>query len=292
MTAKVPTIDAGGVALYYEERGRGDPVVFVHGIPTDYRAWRGQTEAFSKQRRMFAISRRYAAPNSREGDVSDSTVENNARDLKGFVEGVGTGPVDLVGHSYGGFAAAFFAAEHPGLVRKLVLVEPAVSTLLVADQTSSAQSLGLLFRSPSVALSGRRFQTKSLSPSLRALERGEVQRAVELNIDGVQDRAGAYAGLGEETKRMMLDNARTIAELKTKFPRFTPVEAGKISRPTLVVNGEQSALWLRRIGDLMAKSVPGAQRVLVPGSRHFPHMENSEFFNAKVLGFLEGEGAR
>jgi pimeloyl-ACP methyl ester carboxylesterase len=283
----LPTANLGDVSLYYEEAGMGTPVVFVHGIPTDYRAWKSQAGPFSSGRKVIALSRRYAAPNKREGDVSDSTVQNNAADLKKFIEKVAGGPVDLVGHSYGGFISAFMAADHPDLVRSLVLVEPAVSTLLVADQTSGAQTLGLLLRSPSVALSGRRFQTKSLGPSLQALERGELDRAVELNVDGVQDREGAFGALPEDTRRMMLDNARTVAELKTSFPRFTSQEAGKISRPTLVLNGEDSALYLRKIGELMTKAVPGARRTIVPHSRHFPHFENPEFFNSTVLEFLE-----
>jgi pimeloyl-ACP methyl ester carboxylesterase len=286
----VPTADLGGVSLYFEESGSGAPVVFVHGIPTDYRAWKAQVEPFAKKRRVIAVSRRYAAPNRREGDVSDSTVQNNAADLKGLIEKVAEGPVDLVGHSYGGFVSAFLAADHPDLVRSLVLVEPAISTLLVADQTSAVQALGLLFRSPSVALSGRRFQTQSLVPSLKALGEGNVERAVELNVDGIQDMKGAFRALPEETRRMMLDNAKTVAELKTKLPRFTSTEVGRISRPTLVMNGEQSALYLRKIGELTAKVVPEAKRILVPGSRHFPHMENAAFFNEKVLGFLEGMG--
>ncbi len=286
----MPVADIGGVLLYYEEKGAGTPVVFVHGIPTDYRAWRGQVEPFSKGHRTVTLSRRYASPNVRKGDVSDSTVVNNAADLKGFIEKMAEGPVDLVGHSYGGFISAFLAADHPDLVRSLVLVEPAISTLLLADQRSGVQSLGLLFRNPSVALSGRRFQTKSLSPSLKALERGELERATELNVDGVQDAPGAFRALPEDARKMMLDNARTVAELNTRFPRFTAAEAGMISRPTLVLNGAESALWLRKIGELTAKAVPEATRVMVPGSRHFPHMENPTFFNQKVLGFLEGTG--
>jgi len=282
----MPFVEVGGVSLYYEERGSGPPVVFVHGIPTDYRAWGAQLGPFSKKRRAVALSRRYAAPNRREGDVSDSTVHNNAVDLKGFIENVCGGRADVVGHSFGGFVSAFLAADHPDLVNSLVLVEPAVATLLVADQTSGIQALGLLFRSPSVALSGRRFQTQSLGPSLRALEDGKSDLAVELNVDGVQGVKGAFAGLPPETKQMMLDNARTVAELKTKFPRFTAKEVGLISCPTLVVNGEVSELYLRKIGELMARAVPGAKRVVVPGTRHFPHMENADFFNEKVLGFL------
>jgi len=282
----VPSTEIGGVSLYYEEQGTGDPILLVHGIPTDFRAWEAQMEPFSKKRKVIAVSRRYAAPNQREGDVTDSTVQNNAMDLKGLVEQLGGRKVDIVGHSYGGFVSAFLAANHADLVRSLILVEPAISTLLVADQTSGAQALGLLLRSPAVALSGRRFQTQSLNPSLKALDQGDLERAVELNVDGIQDTKGAYRALPEETKRMMLDNAKTIGELRTKFPSFTSKEVGKISCPTLVLNGERSALYLRRIGELTTKAVPGAKRVVVPGSRHFPHMENPTFFNESVMGFL------
>jgi pimeloyl-ACP methyl ester carboxylesterase len=285
----MPTAEVGGVSIYYEEKGSGPSMVFVHGIPTDFRAWRAQIDPFSRDRRAIALSRRYASPNARSGDLGDSTIQNNAADLKGFIEKVAGGPVDLVGHSYGGFVSAFLTADHPDLVRSLVLVEPAISTLLVADQSSAAQSLRLLFRSPSVALSGRRFQTRSLAPSIKALEGGELEKAVELNVDGVQGRDGAYGELPEEVRKMMLDNARTVAELKTRFPKFTAREAGLIHCPTLVVNGAEGAPFLRRIGELTAKAIPGARRVVVPGSRHFPHMENAEFFNERVLEFLGGK---
>ena len=283
----MPSVDVGGVSLYYEESGAGKTVVFVHGIPTDYRAWSAQVGPFSKGHTAVAVSRRYAFPNKREGDLSDSTVGNNAADLKGFIEKLGAGQVDLVGHSYGGFVAAYLAADHPELVRSLVLVEPAVSTLLVANQKSTAQVLSLLLRSPSVALAARRYQTKSLGPSLRALDADNLGKAVELNVDGIQDLPGAYSKLPEVARRMMLDNARTVAEQRTEFPRFTAAEARRISARTLIINGESSTLWLRRIGKLLAVAVPKAEAVDVPGARHFPHMENPGFFNEKVLAFLE-----
>jgi pimeloyl-ACP methyl ester carboxylesterase len=285
----MPSIDVGGVNLYYEEKGTGRPLVLVHGTPTDYRAWSAQIEPFSRAHRTIAVSRRYAAPNLRQGDLADSTVENNAADLKGFIEKLGMGPVDLVGHSYGGFAVAYLAADHPDLVRSLVLVEPAVSTLLVANQKSAVQLLALLFRSPSVALAARRFQSRSLIPSLKALDAGDLGKAVELNVDGVQDSPGAYRKMSEGTRRMMLDNGKTIAELRTEFPRFTTAEARRISARTLILNGESTSLWLRRIGELLAAAVPKAEAVGVAKARHFPHMENPEFFNERVLAFLQSE---
>ena len=284
----MPTVSLDGASIYYEEKGSGNPVVLVHGIPTDYRAWRNQMVPLSNGRRVIALSRRYASPNGRQGNLDDSTVQNNADDLRQFIEKVAGGPVNLVGHSYGGFISAFLASGHPDLVESLILVEPAISTLLVADQNSAAEALGLLFRKPAVAFSARRFLTRSLGPSLKALEANELEKAVALNVDGVQGVEGAFKTIPEDLRDMMIDNAKTVAELKTRFPRFTAKELSQISRPTLVVNCEEGALFLNKIGEMTAKVIPGAKRVLAPGSRHFPHFENAEFFNQKVLAFLDG----
>lgn len=280
------TVNLGGVDLFYSESGSGEPVLFVHGIPTDYRAWSEQMQEFSKSHRAISVSRRYATPNGRKGDLLDSTVSNNAADLKSLIEKLGIAPVHLVGHSYGGFATAVLAADHPDLVSSLVLVEAAVSTMLVTDEKSTAQMLGLLFRFPSVALSARRFQSRSLYPSLKALEQGQLDRATELMVDGIQDRPGAFGQLGGATRQMMLENGRTIGELNTKFPRFTRAEAGKIACRSLIVNGERSPKWLRKIGELLADSIKGSEYAIISGSGHFPHIERSGEFNARMSKFL------
>jgi non-heme chloroperoxidase len=281
----MPSIDVDGVSLYYERAGNGAPVVFCHGIPTDYRAWGAQVDVFSKSYATVTYSRRYAAPNHREGDVTDSTIGNNAADLKGLIDRLGVAPVHLVGHSYGGFVAAYLAADHPDLVSTLVLVEPAIATLLIEDPNSSGQMLSLLLRSPSVALSARRFQSGALAPGLKALDSGQSETAIRLTVDGLQDKRGAFASMPDPAKKMMLDNAATLAEQRTKLPPFKE-SAGKISCRTLVINGGQSALWLRRIGELVARSVSQCEALTIAGSGHFPHLESPSEFNSKVLGFF------
>jgi len=284
------TLEIGGSSIFYSVEGSGQPVVFVHGIPTDFRAWTAQVQEFSKRYRTVTFSRRYATPNVRIGDVSDSTIQNNAADLKSLMGAVDAGPVNLVGHSYGGFIAAYLAANDPNLVKSLVLVEPAVSTMLVKNPSNPLELLALLLGSPSVASSVSGFRSKSLNPALKALQEGKPEEAVELLSDGIQGEQGSLRRLSVDARQMMKENAKTIGELRTAFPVFTKTDCARINCRTLVINGELSPLWLRRIGDLMAESISGASSVKIGKARHFPHIESPVEFNNRVLDFL-GKGS-
>jgi pimeloyl-ACP methyl ester carboxylesterase len=105
-------------------------------------------------------------------------------------------------------------------------------------------------------------------------------------VDGIQGRPGAFGRMDGAAGQMMLENGRTIGELNTRFPRFTKNEAGRISCKTLVLNGEQSPRWLRKIGELLASSISGSEYAAIPGAAHFPHVERPAEFNVRVLGFL------
>jgi non-heme chloroperoxidase len=280
------SVEVDGVSLFWAERGKGAPVVFVHGIPTDYRAWDNQVGVISKGFRTITYSRRYAHPNSRAGDLSDSTIENNANDLAGLISKVGPAPVHLVGHSYGGFIAAYLATRRPALVRTLTLVEPAIAPLLLRDPNNRADQLRLLLRHPRVALSAQRFLRRSNGPALAALARNDLPAAVRFNLDGVEDRSGVLDLLPEGVRAMMLDNARTVKETSTPFPPLSRRELGELRLPTLVIHGETSALWLRTIAIFAGQSIPGSKTVMIPNAGHYSHFQNPTAFNAALQTFL------
>jgi len=284
----MPTIDVDGVSLFYTEKGAGQPLLFVHGIPTDCRAWNSQADNFSDHYRAIAYSRRYANPNKREGDLLDSTIENNVVDLVGLIRKLGVAPVHLVGHSYGGFIAGYCASKNPELIKSLVLIDPAISTLLINDPKNPIQFLSLLVTRPSTAVSAAKFTTQSLNPALAAFHRGELDTALNLNIDGIMNRKGALAQFPEPVRTMMKENARTVGELGTKFPSFTKQDASRISAPTLLINGGDSPKFFHSIVDELAKSVPNCKVTRIQGSAHFPHVEKPAEFNAALREFLEG----
>ena len=283
--------DVGRVKLAYVEAGEGEPVILVHGIPTDYRAWSGQIGPFSRTYHVIAYSRRLAQPNRNKMDYENSTVENNSADLVGLINDLGVSPVHLIGHSYGGFAAAYCASTNPQLIRTLTLIEPAVSTMLLRNRKSTSEFLGLLFSHPSIAISAAKFQRGSLDPSLNAFRGGNFDAALRLNLDGIMNQHGAFERLSEQVRVMTKENERTVGELMAEVPAFGIKEASKISAPTLLIHGSESPRVLHAIVDRLGKAIPQSEVSTIPGAAHFPHIEKPDEFNQLVLGFLSKHGA-
>jgi pimeloyl-ACP methyl ester carboxylesterase len=279
-------IALGQIKLAYLEAGAGESVVLVHGIPTDYRAWSSQIEPFAARYHVIAYSRRLAQPNRNAMDYQGSTVENNSADLVGLVEELGISPIHLVGHSYGGFAAAYCASTSPRLIRTLTLIEPAVSTMLLKNRKSAPEFLGLLFTHPSIAMSAARFQRHSLDPSLKAFQQGDFDGALRLNLDGIMNRHAAFESLPQDIQTMTKENEKTVGELMAEVPVFGREEASKISAPTLLIHGTDSPKVLHAIVDRLGGAIPNSEIAVVSGAAHFPHLEKPQEFNELLLGFL------
>lgn len=98
--------------------------VFLHGYGGNARQWVYQLRHFSTENRVIALDLRghglSNAPNTRY------SMEEIQADLLATLDLLGvSGPVVLVGHSFGGAVAAQFAAEHPQRVARLVLIATA-----------------------------------------------------------------------------------------------------------------------------------------------------------------------
>jgi pimeloyl-ACP methyl ester carboxylesterase len=178
----MPAATVNGVDLAYVEQGRGEPVLFVHGGVSDYRAWDQQMNAFGAGFRAIAVSCRGYWPNAKLCPDEPVTLDTFVDDLAQFIRALGTGPVHLVGHSSpGGLGSLRLASQHPELLRTLVLLEPPAFPLLgVNIPPRPAQLIKLLTRHPWAGIGFIKFGAKGIGPAIKAFERGDDAGALRV----------------------------------------------------------------------------------------------------------------
>lgn len=110
-----------GIRMRWEEEGSGEPVVFVHGIPTSPRLWRHVVPGLEGTRSLAWEMVGYGG-SIEEGAGRDISVARQADYLASWMRetGLGDGAV-ICGHDLGGGVAQILAVRHPELVRGLVL---------------------------------------------------------------------------------------------------------------------------------------------------------------------------
>jgi pimeloyl-ACP methyl ester carboxylesterase len=119
-------VEVEGTSVRYIEGGiwnPGPPLVLLHGFQSGADIWYPHTfPALAAERHVLALDLPGFAYS---GALDTYSAESYARFVHAFLDKVGRGQADLLGHSMGGLIAIAAAAQHPDRVRRLVLVASA-----------------------------------------------------------------------------------------------------------------------------------------------------------------------
>jgi len=113
------TVDGQDLSMAYRDAGSGDPVVFVHGIPTWGFLWRGVSTPLEDEHRTI-VPDLVGYGNSDMRDSFDRSIRAQEQALADLLDHLGLDEVALVSHDIGGGAALRLAAYYPDRVSKLV----------------------------------------------------------------------------------------------------------------------------------------------------------------------------
>lgn len=272
-------------AFKYIDKGRGDPVMFVHGSVSDYRTWNHQMKEVSQNYQAITYSRRFHWPNRKIAEGEDYSMQQHVSDLHAILQTIEQ-PIHLIGHSYGAFICLLLAMESPNQIRSLVLSEPPAITLFVSNSPKPLQILKLLFTRPQTAIALIKLGSKGIEPATKAIIQGDVKKAVKIFGTAVLG-LDTYLKLSAARMQQVYQNV-----IKAEFlgPGFPPLEAKKIRAvdiPTLLISGENSPkifpLLLRRLRQLF----PNAKHKVIPGASHISHEDNPLDFTQSILSFVE-----
>ncbi|MHC2088460.1 alpha/beta fold hydrolase [Methylobacterium sp. CM6244] len=224
--------------------------------------------------RVIAFDRPGYGWSDRLGDRDMASPAAQGHAIAQAIEGIGTGRVILMGHSWAGALATAIALDHPEVVSGLVLVAPVAMPFPAMAPLPWYYRLAL---KPPVAWLLSRTVTTPLG--LYYLERAgrAAFRPQELPGDYL-DRSRSALVLRPATMLANLEDLIGLpAALAAQAPRY-----GKIAVPTVIVSGDaDAAVPATRHAEPLARTIPGARLVLLPGIGHMvPYMATNALVDA------------
>jgi pimeloyl-ACP methyl ester carboxylesterase len=272
------TARVGDVDLYYEEHGRGFPCLMIMGLAADSTAWALQVPDFAKQFRTVVFDNRGVGRSAKP--PGPYTIHGMADDAAGLLDRLDIARAHVVGVSMGGMIAQELVLRHPDRVRGLVLActYPEPDEEVERQRRFSVSEFG-----GSITADGEtRIDISTVDPMAlfqHLLPRVFNQSFIETDLANlVQLFAGALQwGFSMEA---------ILGQIQAVMGHRTTERLHQIAAPTLVITGDADLLISPANSDVLARSIPGAQLVKVPGGSHAFNIETPAVFNRHVLEFL------
>lgn len=262
-------VEVNGGKLYYEAAGQGETLVLAHAGFVDSGMWEPQWQAFAEHYRVIRFDMRgFGKSDTATGPIS------RRDELHQFLNALEVERAFVVGCSQSGEAALDLALEHPQRVAGLVIVSAVPGGFELQGEPP-----------------------RYLMEMMAAMQQGDLERASELQIriwvDGmyrephevdvhVRQQAAAM-------NRIAVNNGTwAIADLQPLNPLDPPAvqRLSEIDVPALIVTGALDHPEIQRAAEMMAATLPNAQKLTIPNSAHLPNLEQPEIFNRAVLDFL------
>ncbi len=270
-----------GTVLACRETGLGPTLMLANGLGGTWTAWRHLIDYFRD--RFHIVSWDYrglyrSGPSATPGLFDMAT---HVRDAIAVADALGVDDAVWIGWSMGVQLDFEIVRRHPERVRGLVAVNG---------------TYGKPFDTAFGRLGSRRL--------IRAA--AEIARRNPRLVSGVVGHAAAWDGLVGALKRLRLVG-RTLDEtvfrdLARDFGSLDPVAyfstfgalgehdasdaLPSIRCPVLIVAGDRDPMTPRDLSDRMARMIPGADLLIVPGGTHYVPIEYPELMNLRLEKFL------
>jgi 3-oxoadipate enol-lactonase len=242
---KMNKLAINGINLAYTRRGKGTPLVLVHGFPLDSSSWNETTPLLEDKFDIILPDLRGFGQSTTT--QSPYTMSDIAGDIAGLLDHLGIEKTAIAGHSMGGYVALAFAKKYPTRVNGLGLV----SSQAAGDPPERKE--GRYKTAADVADKGVSVVVEAMTPKLSADAR--VQAFVRELIAG-QSKDGVIGALKAMAER---------EDLVSILPSF--------NFPILLIHGETDALIPIDRAKEIKTAVPAAKLVDLKGAGHMPMME-------------------
>ena len=261
-----------GVKLYYEESGKGTPLVFVHEYAGDHRSFEPQMRFFSRYYRCIAFDARGYPPSEVPEDPEKYSQARARDDIRDVLAHCKAPKAHVCGVSMGGFAALHFGMTYGDRALSLVVAgcgygaEPAKRDQFREETNAAASAIekdGMAKVAERYSLGPTRVQFQNQNPRAWAEFAQQLAehstKGSALTMRGVQARRPSLWELADGMKAMRV--------------------------PTLILTGDEDDPCLEP-SLMMKRAIPTSGLAVMPCAGHTINIEDPDEFNRLVFNFL------
>jgi len=262
----MPKCRVHGVDLYYEEKGEGEPLLFINGLSGDHLYFKSPVRTFRKRFRCLAFDNRDVGQSSYVDQPY--SIRDLAEDALGLMDSLGLPPATVVGSSMGGMIALEMALLRPDQVRGLVLV----GTLARTDDW---------FRRTLHAFEHIRRNVPDAAAFFEKIMPWWVSHRYLEHADRAEWLCWM---LRKNPHAQGLDGF--LRQVAAMMEHDVAAQLGRIRCRTLVLVGAHDMVIPLRYSEELARLIPGARLGLLENVGHAALLEDPEQFNVRLAEFL------
>ena len=268
----MPYANSNGVRLYYEEAGKGTPIVFVHEFADDLYGWEPQIRYFSRRYRCVAFNARGYPPSDVPKSASKYSQAIATADVANVMRHLKIRKAHIIGCSMGGYATVHFGLTYPRMALSLT----AIGVGFGSDPDKRAQFM----RDNAVMI--KRFLELGTKEAIRPYQVGPSR----VQFQNKDPRAFAHF-CTEFAKHSALGSANTLTGVQGRRPTIYSLERKfrQLKVPLHMVSGDEDDNCLEP-GIFIKRVCPSATLTVVAGTGHAVNLEEPALFNRITAEFL------
>lgn len=263
----MPLVKSNGIEVYFEERGKGEPLILIMGLGADASLWAEHVKAYEKHFRCVLIDNRGAGRSDKP--VGPYTSLTMAKDVIGVMDALEIQNAHISGISMGGAIAQEIALDSPERVKSITLV----STWPKCDAYMKRifEMFKSLIQTSDPITFGRMLQLWIFTSGYHNSNLDDLLRREELSITNVYP--------------MPVHAFMAQCDACIQHDAFERLES--IGVPVLITAGDEDIFTPVRFSRSIAEKIRNSELYIIKGGGHAHHWEKLNEFNSKTLSFMQ-----
>lgn len=266
---------------YYKIFGKGEPLLIINGGPgMNSNGFEGMAKILAETQETIIYDQR-GTGKSELKELNSKTISMKimAEDIEALRKHLKIKKWNILGHSFGGMLASYYATIYPNSINKLVL------------SSSGGIDLSLLKGPNLIEQNLSKIEKDSMNYWDAKIEKGDTSYTARLG----RGRAMAPAYVYDQkyvpiiAERLTQGNSTINGLLWQDMQKINFDCAAKLKsfkNPVLIIQGKEDVIS-NQIGELAHKTLPNSKLILLENCRHYGWLDAKEKYFGEINSFLK-----